>query len=116
MLRHYKYTWAAGRHGLLLVIALPFGDEVNGARLWIYLGPVGVQPGEFIKIILVVFIAGYLAEQPRPAERGERAHRSDPHPAPAVPAAHARLFVLRHAHRGPPATTSARRSSCSASS
>ena len=36
---------------------------MNGARLWIDLGPVAFQPGEFIKIVLVVFIAGYLAEQ-----------------------------------------------------
>jgi cell division protein FtsW len=61
MLRHYKYTWAAAGIGLLIVTAL-FGYEVNGARLWLNLGPVAVQPGEFIKIILVVFIAGYLAD------------------------------------------------------
>jgi cell division protein FtsW (lipid II flippase) len=61
MLRHYKYTWAAAGIGLLIVTSL-FGYEVNGARLWLNLGPVAVQPGEFIKIILVVFIAGYLAD------------------------------------------------------
>ncbi len=61
LLRHYKYTWAAVGIGLLVVTAL-FGYEVNGARLWLNLGPVAVQPGEFIKIILVVFIAGYLAD------------------------------------------------------
>jgi cell division protein FtsW len=38
------------------------GYEVNGARLWIDLGPVSVQPGEFLKIVLVIFIAAYLAE------------------------------------------------------
>ena len=61
MLRHYKYTWAAVGIGLLVLTAL-VGYEVNGARLWLNLGPVAVQPGEFIKIILVVFIAGYLAD------------------------------------------------------
>lgn len=60
-LRHYKYTWAFAGIGLLVFTFL-FGTEVNGARLWIYLGPIGFQPGEFIKIVLVVFIAGYLAE------------------------------------------------------
>jgi peptidoglycan glycosyltransferase len=60
-LRHYKYTWALAGIALLLFTFL-FGTEVNGARLWIYLGPIGFQPGEFIKIVLVVFIAGYLAE------------------------------------------------------
>ncbi len=61
LLRHYKYTWAAIGIGLLAFTAL-FGYDVNGARLWIDLGPVAIQPGELIKIILVVFIAGYLAD------------------------------------------------------
>lgn len=62
VLRHHKYTWAlAGT--LLLLITFLFGREVNGARLWIFVGPVGFQPGEAIKIVLVIFIAGYLAEK-----------------------------------------------------
>jgi cell division protein FtsW (lipid II flippase) len=60
-LRHYKYTWALAGIALLIFTFL-FGTEVNGARLWIYLGPIGFQPSEFIKIVLVLFIAGYLAE------------------------------------------------------
>jgi cell division protein FtsW (lipid II flippase) len=61
ILRHYKYSWAAVGIGLLAATLL-LGYEVNGARLWIDVGPVSVQPGEFLKIVLVVFIAGYLAE------------------------------------------------------
>jgi cell division protein FtsW (lipid II flippase) len=61
ILRHYKYTWGAIGVVLLLVTMI-FGYEVNGARLWVNLGPVSVQPGEIIKIVLVVFLAGYLAE------------------------------------------------------
>ncbi len=62
VLRHYKYTWAlAGT--LLLIVTFLFGREVNGARLWIFLGPIGFQPGEAIKVVLVIFIAGYLAEK-----------------------------------------------------
>ena len=61
-LRHYKYTWALGG-AALLVLTFLFGVEENGARLWIALGPVRFQPGEAIKIVLVVFIAGYLAEK-----------------------------------------------------
>ena len=61
LLRHYKYSWAAV--GIFLLVAtLLIGYEVNGARLWIDLGPVSVQPGEFLKIVLVVFLAAYLAE------------------------------------------------------
>jgi cell division protein FtsW len=62
VLRHYKYTWAlAGT--LLLLVTFLFGKEVNGARLWIDLGPIAFQPGEAIKVVLVIFIAGYLAEK-----------------------------------------------------
>jgi cell division protein FtsW len=61
ILRHYKYTWAVAG-GLLLLFTFLFGREIYGARLWIYIGPIGIQPGEFIKIVLVVFIAAYLAE------------------------------------------------------
>ncbi len=61
ILRHYKYSWAAIGIALLAATML-FGYEVNGARLWIDLGPVSIQPGELLKIVLVIFIAGYLAE------------------------------------------------------
>ncbi len=61
ILRHYKYSWAAVGIALLAATML-FGYEVNGARLWIDLGPVSIQPGELLKIVLVIFIAGYLAE------------------------------------------------------
>jgi cell division protein FtsW (lipid II flippase) len=61
ILRHYKYSWAAIGIGLLAATLL-LGYEVNGARLWINLGPASVQPGEFLKIVLVIFIAAYLAE------------------------------------------------------
>jgi cell division protein FtsW (lipid II flippase) len=62
ILRHYKYTWALAGAGLLVITFL-FGTEINGARLWLSIGPVTFQPGEAIKIVLVVFIAGYLAEK-----------------------------------------------------
>jgi len=60
-LRHYKYSWGL-LAAVLLVVTLLFGAEVNGARLWIVIGPFGFQPSEAIKVMLVVFLAGYLAE------------------------------------------------------
>ena len=60
-LRHYKYSWGLFA-AALLVVTLLFGAEVNGARLWIVIGPFGFQPSEAIKVMLVVFLAGYLAE------------------------------------------------------
>ncbi|MGH2467555.1 MAG: FtsW/RodA/SpoVE family cell cycle protein [Candidatus Limnocylindrales bacterium] len=60
-LRYYKYTWAAAGVALLLLV-FAFGEDTNGARLFLRLGPVSGQPSELLKIILVVFLAGYLAD------------------------------------------------------
>ena len=60
-LRRYKYTWAAVGVGLLLLVFL-FGSETNGARLSLTIGPFSGQPSELLKVILVVFLAGYLSE------------------------------------------------------
>jgi len=60
-LRRYKYTWAAIGVGLLLLV-LFLGHDVNGARLGIKVGPLTAQPSELLKVILVVFLAGYLSE------------------------------------------------------
>ena len=48
------------------LLALPLvpgvGVEINGARIWVALGPVSFQPGEFAKIALAIFFAAYLVE------------------------------------------------------
>ncbi len=60
-LREYRYTWAS--LGIALLAGVFFlGDEVNGARLSIRLGPLSGQPSELLKVILVVFLAAYLAD------------------------------------------------------
>lgn len=82
VLRHFKYTWAlAGT--LLLIITFLFGQEENGARLWIDIGPIGFQPGEAIKVVLVIFIAGYLAE--KRAVLSEASARIGPIKIPPLP-------------------------------
>jgi len=48
---------------LLLLVTIVVGTEVNGARLWIRFAGLQIQPGEFAKILLVVFLAGYLRER-----------------------------------------------------
>ena len=60
-LRRYKYTWAAAGIALLL-LTFVFGSDVAGQRLTLRLGPIAGQPSELLKVILVVFLAGYLSE------------------------------------------------------
>src|SRR3954452_9426905 len=60
-LRRYKYTWAAVGVALLLATFV-FGRDINGARLSVTIGPIREQPSELLKVILVVFLAGYLSE------------------------------------------------------
>jgi cell division protein FtsW (lipid II flippase) len=63
-LEGYKYLFGLSAIGLLVLPALPgLGTTVNGARLWIHLGPLQFQPGEIAKICLIVFLAGYLREK-----------------------------------------------------
>ena len=45
---------------LLLPLVPGIGANINGARIWIRVGPFSFQPGEIAKICLVVFFAGYL--------------------------------------------------------
>ena len=46
---------------LLLVLVPGLGHTVKGARRWISLGPIGFQPAEAVKLILIVWLASYLA-------------------------------------------------------
>jgi cell division protein FtsW len=47
---------------LLLVTYLPgIGDRAGGAQRWINLGIIRFQPGEFVKLGFIVYLAGYLA-------------------------------------------------------
>ncbi len=57
----YKYLWVVASL-VLFALLLIFGQEVNGARLWIRLGPVQYEPIELIKLFIVFFLAAYLAE------------------------------------------------------
>ncbi len=63
-LERYRYTFMLAGVGLLLLPLVPIiGKTVNGARIWVQLGPISFQPGEFAKIILAVFFASYLVEK-----------------------------------------------------
>ncbi len=61
ILARYTYISMAAAIALLLMPLVPgLGTEINGARIWIRLGPMSFQPGEIAKIALAVFFAGYL--------------------------------------------------------
>lgn len=58
-----RFTYLVGASALILMF-LPLipglGKTINGARIWIGVGPFSLQPAEFSKILLAVFFAGYL--------------------------------------------------------
>jgi cell division protein FtsW (lipid II flippase) len=63
-LEQYRYTFMLIGLGLLLLPLVPgIGRNIHGARIWVSLGPLNFQPGEFAKIVLAVFFASYLVEK-----------------------------------------------------
>ena len=64
VLESYKYLFGIGAILLLFTPQLPvLGTTVNGARLWVRVGPLAFQPGELAKIFLIIFLAAYLREK-----------------------------------------------------
>lgn len=60
-LQNYTYTMGALAIVLLILPLIPgIGQEINGAQIWIRLGPFSFQPGEAAKVCLAIFFAGYL--------------------------------------------------------
>ncbi|MDH6435905.1 cell division protein FtsW (lipid II flippase) [Streptomyces sp. SAI-144] len=61
VLQRYTYISMVGALVLLLLPLVPgLGLNVYGAKIWIQIGSFTIQPGEFAKIVLAVFFAGYL--------------------------------------------------------
>ncbi len=61
-LRRYKYLTAFAGLALMVVTAA-VGREVNGSRLWLGTRGYAIQVTEVMKVLLVVFLAGYLADR-----------------------------------------------------
>lgn len=56
-----RYAYISVTAALVLLCAPIFFPAVNGARIWIRVGQLSFQPGEFAKVLLAVFFAAYLA-------------------------------------------------------
>ena len=48
---------------LVLVLVPPFGHSINGTRRWLRWGPISVQPTELAKLVLVLYLADFLARR-----------------------------------------------------
>ncbi len=65
---YHRYArWSVhGMAAILLVLAVlvfvpGVGTEVYGARAWIYFGPLSIQPSEFAKLAMILYMAAWFA-------------------------------------------------------
>ena len=61
-LAHFQIIPMIVGFALLLSPLVPFlGQEIYGSRIWLSIGGFSFQPGEIAKIVIVLFLAAYLA-------------------------------------------------------
>ena len=61
--KHSNLLFISGIILLILVLIPIFSAEIGGARRWLRLGPLGLQPSEFMKLIIIIFISKFLADK-----------------------------------------------------
>lgn len=72
-LARYRYTFLLlGIAALALPLVPGIGVEINGARLWVRVAGGTFQPGEFAKVLLVIFFASYLVDKRELLTSGSR--------------------------------------------
>ncbi len=58
------WVWLLAALTLLIMVLIPgVGREVNGSQRWLPLGPLTLQPSEFAKLALVIYLAGFLVRK-----------------------------------------------------
>ena len=58
------WVWLFVALALLILVLIPgIGREVNGSQRWLPLGPFTLQPSEFDKMAMVVYLAGYMVRR-----------------------------------------------------
>lgn len=56
----------------VLIFTKFFGRYVNGARSWLGIGPFGIQPSEFMKVVFILFLAWYLDRTKKSSDQRKR--------------------------------------------
>ena len=79
--RRYPFTLLATAIALTVTTVL-FGATVNGARLWLDVGPLRFQPSEVARLLIAVFVAVYLYERRHLLTAPWSVHGVDLPPAP----------------------------------
>lgn len=73
-----KYLAGGGAVALLTITVL-WGTEQHGARLWLSIpGLFSFQPGEVAKLLMAIFLAGYIADRTPAAQRSDSRPASRP--------------------------------------
>jgi len=57
------YLLMVGLAALVMVLIPHVGVRVNGSARWLPLGVINIQPSEFLKLFLVLYLAGYLVRR-----------------------------------------------------
>lgn len=58
------WIWLFVALALLILVLVPgVGREVNGSQRWLPLGPFTLQPSEFAKMAMVIYLAGYMVRR-----------------------------------------------------
>ncbi len=45
---------------VLILLIIPFGHEANGAKRWLYIGPISLQPAEVAKLCMILFLSSMI--------------------------------------------------------
>ncbi|MCL5953473.1 MAG: putative lipid II flippase FtsW [Nitrospirae bacterium] len=61
--RKRALLWGAGLFSLVLLLVPHIGVTLNGARRWVHLGVLTLQPSEIARVILVILMAALLARE-----------------------------------------------------